>query len=369
MIIRVNKLALISIISFSGYYITKMPLSPIYVFVVIGLILSLASIAISFKVYMNKIIVIAIIFLIYILLSEWLLMTANISPISNFIISIVVFVSVYTISYKSRSDIIINASEKMIYFSLPLLAYEAWYRISNPVFYVDFASRNRPDLEFYYFKYNSVMYMDSNFVGIFVLMLIFFLLYIKQYTNKNYYILFAMLITLDILSISRASIIAMLIFLLLYPFRLHFYRYKKILLTISILIVPFLFMIKFDMLHVTDDSLSTKFDIIERTNKYFTEANYIDKVFGVGFGNAFQVLDIGAHNIFVGYLVESGAVGLMLFIYLWSRILFDSKYKAGIVMFPYLLNGMSLSSIANPYLYAMFAVILVLEKKKLMYGE
>lgn len=33
-------------------------------------------------------------------------------------------------------------------------------------------------------------------------------------------------------------------------------------------------------------------------------------------------------------------------------------------MFPFLLNGMSLASGAIPYLYAMFAVILVLESRR-----
>lgn len=366
--INLNYMALFFIIPFSGYYITKLPLSPIYFFILFGSYLSAIMIFLSKSIKCDKIIILIILFLIYLLITQLVLTTPNISAFVNFIFSLVVFLVVYLILYKTSQSVIINLSEKLVYFSLPLLIYEAYYRISNPVFFVDFKAEGREELEFYYFKINSIMYQDSNFVGIFILSLFFFLLYIKRYTNKNYYKSFFILFFLVFLTLSRASILSLLIFLILYKFRAFFYKYKKItfITTISLIscIIPIL--LKYRKI---DDSFSTKFGIFERTFEYFTNTTVFNQLFGVGFGNAYEVLEIGAHNFFVIYLVESGLIGLTFILIIWTYFLIKSKYKIGIVMFPFLLNGMSLASGAIPYLYVMFAVILVLESRRIRYEK
>jgi hypothetical protein len=244
-----------------------------------------------------------------------------------------------------------------------LLIYEAYYRISNPVFFVDFAEKGREELAFYYFKINSIMYQDSNFVAIFILSLFFFLLYVKQYTNKKYYKSFFIMFLLIFATLSRASILSLLIFLILYQFRAFFYRYKKLVFIISVSLIAFLIPILLENRRI-DDSFSTKFGIFERTFEYFGNATFFKQFFGVGFGNAYEVLEIGAHNFFVTYLVESGLIGLLFILLIWTYFLIKTKYKIGIVMFPFLLNGMSMASGAIPYLYVIFAVILVLESRR-----
>lgn len=361
--LSLNYIALFLIIPFSGYYITKLPLSPIYFFILIGSYLSALIIFSSQSIRFDKIMILVSLFLIYLLTSQLIFGVPNVSAFLNFIFSLIVFLVVSIILNKTSSKTIINLSEKLIYFSLPLLMYEAYYRISNPVFFVDFAEKGREDLAFYYFKINSIMYQDSNFVAIFILSLFFFLLYIKQLTDKRYYKSFIFMFILIVATLSRASIISLIFFLILYRFRSFFYMYKKIVFFLSIGLIAILTPILLAN-RTLDDSFSTKFGIFERTFEYWTTTTIVNQFFGVGFGNAYEVLEIGAHNFFVTYLVESGLLGLAFVLIIWMSVLIKTRYKAGIVMFPFLLNGMSMASGAIPYLYVIFAVILTLESRR-----
>jgi len=361
--ISLNYLALFFIIPFSGFYITKLSLSPIYLFILIGVYLSTILIFLNNKIKLSKELTLAIILLFYFLVFQQIFSKPNISAYVNFSFSIVVFIVSYMILNKTNSNTIINLSEKLIFFSIPLLVYEAYYRITNPIFFVDFAAKGRDDLDFYYFKINSIMYQDSNFVGLFILSLFFFLLYLKQFTLKKYYVSFSLLVILIFTTISRASILSLILFSFLYIFRQKIYKYRIVTFIFSVISVFVLFPILLKY-RTIDDSFSTKFEIFDRTFEYISSANLMHLLFGVGFGNAVDVLDMGAHNFFVTYLVESGFIGLVLVVIFWLYILFKTKLKVGIVMFPFLLNGMSVASGAIPYLYAMFAVILVLESRR-----
>jgi len=363
-----NYLALFFIIPFSGFYITKLPLSPIYLFIMIGVYLSTIIIFVSNKIKLSKEVFLAIALLFYFLIFQQIFSIPNISAYVNFSFSIVVFIVSYIILNKTNSNAIINISEKLIFFSIPLLLCEAYYRITHPVFFVDFAAMGREYLAFYYFKINSIMYQDSNFVGLFILSLFFFLLYLKQFTFKKYYISFSLLIILIFATISRASILSLVLFSFLYIFKQKIYKYKITILIFSILFSFLLFPILLKYKTI-DDSFYSKFEIFYRTFEYILNANFVYLLFGVGFGNAVYVLDIGAHNFFVTYLVESGVIGLILIVIFWSYILYKTKFKAGIVMFPFLFNSMSLTSGAIPYLYAMFAVILALESRRNNIGK
>jgi O-antigen ligase len=207
------------------------------------------------------------------------------------------------------------------------------------------------------------MYTDSNFVGLFSLSLFFFTLYLKQLTGKKYYLSLTLLALVTFLTISRASIISLFIFCLLIVFRERVYKYRRLVFFISII---FMFFVPFTLLkfRALDESFSTKFTIFESTLEFLKTTSLTNILFGVGFGNAVNSLGIGAHNYLITYFVESGLIGLILILIFWGFMLYKSNFKVGIVMFPFLLNGMSLSTVAIPYLYVIFAVILVFESRR-----
>lgn len=365
-----NYFILFFIIPFSGYYITKLPFSPIYFFIGFGFYLASILIFITNRVKLNNINLLAFIVIIYFLFSQFIFCMPTINTLLNFIFSILVFIVVYSLLSTISLNNIINLSKYLIYFSLPLLIIESIYRIINPpVEKIDLlVNAGREDIMFYIYKFNSIMYQDSNFVGLFILSLFFFLLYLKQYTCKKYYLSFFILTILLFATISRASIFSIVVFSFLYVFRQIIYENRKLIFFVSLILAFILFPILFEY-RMIDDSFSTKFEIIDKTIEYLSKASLTNLLFGVGFGNAVEVLDMGAHNFFVIYLVESGFIGLILIVILWTYILLKTKYKAGIVMFPFLLNGLSLATGAIPYLYVMFALILVLESRKNQIGK
>lgn len=360
--ISLNKLSAIFLVPFLGYYITKLPLSPVYVFVIIGCFFAFLSA--SHSVALPKVILVSILVTSYFVFSQLLISTPNTSTFINVIFSLVIFVIVYFVVDKLNTNSIISISEKMVYFSIPLLIYEAYYRISNPIMLVDFAEKGRENLLFQYYKVNSVMYLDSNFVGIFLISLYFFLLSLSNYNSKKYIVSLIALSVLTILTLSRASIASLIIFTLIYPMRHTIYKHKVIVFLLVSALVIIAMIVLNTISNDIDDSLASKFYIFDQTINFIESTDTMNTFFGVGFGNAVDVLDIGAHNFFITYIVESGIFGLACITLLWVTILFKSSFRAGIVMFPFLADGMSLAGHAIPYLYAMFAIILVLESRR-----
>lgn len=350
------------LVVFSGYYITKLPLSPIYFFTIIGISTFFLRFIKKRAVYNDQIINFTL-FVLFINLIPQLFLQPNISTIVSFVFSMIVFLFSYLSLNMSNKEKIIKYSTTMIYCSIPLLIYEAYYRITNPIFFVDFAEKGREELFFYYYKVNSIMYMDSNFVALYILSLIYFLMYLTTHAKRKHIVAFLCLIILLILTLSRSSILSMLIFVIPFVFRKYIHKYRIFVFPLIMFMVMILIPIAIKY-STMDDSFSTKFFLFSQTFKYLSSASLSEVIFGVGFGNAYTVLSLGAHNFFLTYLVESGVLGLVSILLLWFYFLIRSKYKIGIVMFPFLFNGLSVSTVAIPYLYAIFAVVLVLERKR-----
>lgn len=350
------------IIPFSGFYITKLTISPIYIFSIIGIYLFFILIIENYSFKFDITVVFASIFFLYLFISQ-LFLSPIVSTYINEIFSVFIFIVVYFLINKSETSKIIYFSEKLIFFSIPLLIYEALYRIIHPVMFVDFVKLGRKELQFYYYKMNSIMYLDSNFVGLYIISLYFYLLYLKGITNKKYTVTTIILIFLTLLTISRASIIVLFVFSFLYSFKKYILKYKKMLSLLFLICLIYLYNV-IKEISIIDDSFSSKFYIIKRTLEYLSDIDYYNLFFGVGCGNTVKVLGIGAHNFLVTYLIENGIFGIFLLFSFWFHILKKTKYKAGIIMFPFITNGFSLTTTAIPYLYIMFASITVIESRR-----
>lgn len=360
------KLVALLIVPFSGFYITKLPLSPIYIFFILSSFLVSLLFLYRATIIRSNIISIALIFLLYIIITHTLRGDSlSSSAIVNVVLSLLFFIFTYNVINKVPTIHILKAGNKLVYFSLPLLIYEAHYRISNPIFYFDPTEVGKEDMLFYVYKMNSIMYMDSNFVGIFIVAIFFFKFYLMSslmHKRTDYLILLALII-LCLLTLSRASILSIIIFSTIYPVRSLLYKKRKTVFILSVFVSIFLYgaLSKFQFL---DESFSTKFEIIEHAIKFVEHQPVSTVLFGAGLGNAVSAIGMGAHNFIVTYLIETGIIGLLVLSFLWGTILIKSKFKCGIVMFPFLLNGLSVAGHAIPYLYVIYAVILVVERRK-----
>jgi hypothetical protein len=350
----------------SGYYITKLPLSPIYFFAIISFYLYGIFLFMNRKIVLKPILIIPFIYIIYLSLTQYMV-NASLSTSINVVMSLSYFIISYMLLYSLSSQKLENISVLFIRFSLPLVVFEAYYRLSNPKFILEsgFDYRDKEDILFYAYKLNSIMYQDSNFVGIFLVALFFFAFYLWKEHLIKLKIEMILLFFLIILTISRAAIVSTIFFLLFFYLWYKSSKFTKLMVFIISII---LLVIAFILLG-SDSSFQSKFHILNLFLDFIKTSNIIDFLFGIGFGNTVSYLGIGAHNFIVAHFVESGLIGFLLLVTFYTSIIFISKNKILIVLLPFLLTGMSLAGHAIPYLYTIFVLIILLEKHKGKYIE
>lgn len=354
------------VVVFSTYYITSLYVSPVYIFSIIGFILYIVIFLYEPVFKFDTINKVSILIVLYFSVIQPVFLGADLKTLLNVIFSVAVLIVVRGILPIISTRKIYCASYFILFFSLPLLIFESIYRILNPPserlkFYMDYGME---DIIFYAYKFNSIMFQDSNFVAMLILSLLFFSLYLAiKVKSKKPYFLSAILFLLLLATISRAAIFSAIFFMLLFPARGFFYTYRRWFFYALLFIMPMLLIVSYKLSSL-DDSFASKFYIFSQSISYIKNSNLNQLLFGVGFGNAISVLDIGAHNIIVTFLVESGLIGLFLMVVLWVLIILRSSYSVCIVMLPFLLAGMSFASLAIPYLYAMYSIILELEDRK-----
>jgi hypothetical protein len=78
-------------------------------------------------------------------------------------------------------------------------------------------------------------------------------------------------------------------------------------------------------------------------------------------GNTFSFIGIGAHNLLVTLTLETGLIGLTLFILSLYFSIKKTKGKALYVILPLLTMGFSFVSLALPFLFTFLAIIYTFE--------
>ncbi|MGD0800991.1 MAG: hypothetical protein ABR906_06730 [Terracidiphilus sp.] len=212
---------------------------------------------------------------------------------------------------------------------------------------------------FYLYK-SSLFFVDSNFVGIEVLCLLSIMFAFRGEVKRNRWLLAYILL---IASMSRASIAAGVCQLLIY--KLWRWRVWTMfgLLAAQVLITCKLFM-DFttqgsDTVKAIDGSFYTKFFILTLMMDAYHEADFAQKLFGVGAGNFFNLFGIlSGHNIVVIFVTELGVIGtLLLLVYIWilSR---KSPVAIYLLILPVFINGFALTSAwAMPYFFAALGLL------------
>lgn len=198
----------------SGYYITKLPLSPIYLFALLSFYLYGIYLLIKKQIFLKQILIIPLAYILYLGVSQYY-NSSNLSTTINVIMSLSYFIIGYMLIYGLSYLQVQKISVLLIRFSIPLLVFEAYYRITHPKFEManGLDYRDKEDLLFYAYKFNSIMYQDSNFVGIFLVALFFFALYLyKEHLLKLRLEMF-ILFPLIILTLSRAAIVSTIFFI------------------------------------------------------------------------------------------------------------------------------------------------------------
>ncbi len=216
----------------------------------------------------------------------------------------------------------------------------------------------------YMFKFNSVVFQDTNFLGLSLLVVIFFIKYLQEFykvqdLKKNY----VCGIILLLLSISRAAILGWIIGEFLFRHLTSENFRKKVLMRFGILFIVGFFTGTILYTHLYDDpSFKSKLYIFEMAEDIISYYRF-NTFYGVGYGNSEQILGIFPHNSLFLYYFEIGKLGLGIKILCWIFILIKSKMTAIIVLFPYLIATMSATGYATHYLYVCCALIILMTRK------
>jgi hypothetical protein len=116
---------------------------------------------------------------------------------------------------------------------------------------------------------------------------------------------------------------------------------------------------------LVDDSLLSKFYILSLFCKYISSADVWNLMLGVGLDNSPAVFDgIYSHIHIVTAIVEFGFIGFSLIIGFLLFCLVTSRFKAGYVIVPNLILGLSyFLYLGSPFIFVPIALVIMLERK------
>ena len=348
------------LVVFSGFYLTSIFISPIYFTFLLGLVFCIISVNKSYSIKKYDLLfLLSLIVLIVIQSFKNFVPSALVGLILSYLTYILVSINLQNQKDWSREKAF-KLIRKFIGFSTILITVETIIRILYPGEPDTIIANNRFELIFYIFKFNSIMFEDSNSTGIFLLLLIGTIQYIRDHESKRYdQILLFYLILILLLTFSRSAIIVGLTLILVFPYRKLIYRFRWfILLFFTATSVTIYGMIK----NIQDDSLATKFNLFEETINLIGSLGLGDLLSGVGYGNGASVLSRGTHNYFITHLIEGGILGLTIFLVHWIYIIrISSKMRIGAILFPLAISGLSFISTSIPFVYSTIAVLIYTE--------
>ena len=342
------------VIVFCGFYLKITDFNPLY----ISFILSFAIFIYLFlsrriKITIPKVLYLGLLYILYILVISTI--RGFTSSVFNVLISVTYFIFTYVILSNDTPDKIVFYIKCLLKVSIALLLIEAIAR---------FLLASPEAHGIYMFKFNSIMYQDSNYVAIFIMSLYFLAFYLneKKYVKLTKYLI--VLLILLIATFSRATILTTVFFSILFTSKIS--RKHKLFIFLFGGIVGAIIVAKI----LGDESNEMRFYIINRAvDFYFNESSLLDKLFGIGFGRSQEYISFGPHLFIVMNLLESGIVGFIILIILWIKILLDSSFACKYIMFPFLISGFAMSPHLITYLYCGFAMIILLEKNNKINGN
>lgn len=337
---------------FSPIYLIYLAIFPIYL---IYIIYRLKGLSLSSDIIQSSILLIYILFLVIFIHKDSLLSGAFINIYLGLLSFIFIRMTKRNIKEKYYTLIIYF----MIYITLIFISADTIYRLLHPDFYARTAY-----LEsnwFYYYKKNSIMFADSNTTGLIALILYFFITELEIFQNNIYIKIIKskhiklILILLLIASFSRAAYIAFIIGILYKKYHSQTKKYyKNIIKYISIPIIIIMAYYIISYLYKSDLSFQSKFYIIDLAINVFKKFPIYNKIFGIGFLEWQDVLGIYTHNIYITYFIQTGFIGLILFILFVISTFKYAKY----IWIPIFLVSLSFFSyLGMPFLFVPLAII------------
>lgn len=356
--LTLNHLIVFILSSSITFYASKFTqFSPIYIIYIFIFPLAIYTIVRNKFITYSLDAMIALILIIYISLTQFQYLFSG--EFINLFISLYSYIYIRINVNKFSEEILLKIFNKMLWISIILLSIDSIYRIMNPsaptaeAFAALEASEN---LFFYLYKFNSLMFADSNTTALICLILFFTIFSIQKEIKNVYYKNEKFILLLLLFScLSRAAILSLivgLIFLLLFNSNI-----SKIVKTffLFLLIIATVFVVVFNDSLSTDESLKSKFQIIIMVYLKIQTLSFSELLFGIGFTQVESFLGIYSHLLILTYLIECGIIGLLIFLTFIGFYIF--KYNS-IVLLPILVVSLSYFLYAGtPFLFIPLAII------------
>lgn len=211
---------------------------------------------------------------------------------------------------------------------------------------------------FYVFKYQSFMFMDSNPVGMILMLLLFLNVWVGR--NGANTVFFKWLFGgLLVLTFCRAAIFTSAICLII----LKLFDKGTCRIAWLLLIFCCLFVLIFKIA-LSDTSFLYRLDIIFATIDYLQKCSIEEMLWGLGDGEATKILGRGAHNMFVYLIIEYGLIGTATWLLFNFWVLINSKFKSLILFVPFFIAGQVFAPLVIPYYFAFAALGFQYSEKK-----
>ena len=350
---------------FSTYYLGKIYL-PLWI-----ISLCICSILFAFfiihkgKIFSISQIVLPIIYIFFTLVSQFFLLDNKENQFSIFsiLIPILFYILIISLAKKLSEKEIIYILKFIIIFSIPILLLEATYRISNPIYIIDGVDIRTLSsyFHFYSYKFNSILFEDSNFVGVMIVVLFSVVLYLEDLLKKKLLVLKLLLFIFVILTLSRASILVFIfMYILFYTKNLNYRPIKLLIIITGIMLGTIIF-----ALSLKDDSFNTKLLMFNLFADYIHYTSPFNLLFGIGIGeHTSNEYSLMYHNIIFQHIMDEGILGFILLFIFWLQTIRKSNYKNLFIFIPFIMLGMSVVGHTIAYFYVVISLIQTLESRK-----
>lgn len=350
---------------FSTYYLGKIYL-PLWI-----ISLCICSILFAFfiihkgKIFSISQIVLPIIYIFFTLLSQFFLLDNKENQFSIFsiLIPILFYILIISLAKKLSEKEIIYILKFIIIFSIPILLLEATYRISNPIYIIDGVDIRTLSsyFHFYSYKFNSILFEDSNFVGVMIVVLFSVVLYLEDLLKKKLLVLKLLLFIFVILTLSRASILVFIfMYILFYTKNLNYRPIKLLIIITGIMLGTIIF-----ALSLKDDSFNTKLLMFNLFADYIHYTSPFNLLFGIGIGeHTSNEYSLMYHNVIFQHIMDEGILGFTLLFIFWLQTIRKSNYKNLFIFIPFIMLGMSVVGHTIAYFYVVISLIQTLESRK-----
>jgi hypothetical protein len=227
----------------------------------------------------------------------------------NFLCFSLTYISVYVEA--------INTPEKALHRTIKIgliavamiLSLDSIFRILNPGAPSEEVLNALADQDslFYLYKYNSIMFNDSNTTGLICLYWATLITFFIKNGNIGYKLILFIFIILLIASINRSAIAA-----LTFMFVIITLKQGKINAVLLLFCLIIAISVSFILELFSSGSGQSKVEVVDLAIRQIAFMSPSELIFGYGVGQSEAVLGIFGHNVFVTYFIDLGFVGIVL---------------------------------------------------------